>query len=162
LVDFSHVGWRSGVELILGDDVHFAGRLYFEREDSRVTIGSRSYFGSMISVAQSILIGSDVLIAGGGFIADHNSHAIDFPNRQNDVVDWMHGRKDWSRVFISDVTICDKVWVGWAVTILPGVTIGEGAVLAANSVVTKSVQPYTLVAGNPARYVREIDCGELS
>jgi acetyltransferase-like isoleucine patch superfamily enzyme len=49
------------------------------------------------------------------------------------------------------VTIADHVWIGARSIILPGVTVGEGAVVAAGAVVTKNVEPYTIVGGNPAR-----------
>lgn len=52
------------------------------------------------------------------------------------------------------VTIGKNVWIGDKATILPNVTVGEGAVIAANAVVTKSVPPYCVVAGNPAKIVR--------
>ena len=53
------------------------------------------------------------------------------------------------------VVIGHDVWIGRGATILSGVTIGDGAVVAAHSVVTKSVGPYSIVAGNPARLVRQ-------
>lgn len=54
------------------------------------------------------------------------------------------------------ITIGDNVWIASNVVVLPGVTIGSGAVIGAGSVVTRDVQPYTLVAGNPARPIRSI------
>ena len=54
------------------------------------------------------------------------------------------------------VLIGNNVWVGCRAIILKGVTIGEGAVVAAGAVVTKDVPPFTLVAGNPARVIREV------
>lgn len=51
------------------------------------------------------------------------------------------------------VTICDRVWLGANVIILPGVTIGEGAVCCAGCVVVKDVEPYSVVAGIPAKEV---------
>lgn len=52
-----------------------------------------------------------------------------------------------------DVKIGDRAWIGYRALILPGVTIGEGAVVASSAVVTKSVEPFTIVAGNPARVI---------
>ncbi|WP_308288494.1 CatB-related O-acetyltransferase [Streptomyces macrolidinus] len=54
-----------------------------------------------------------------------------------------------------DTVIKDGVWIGMRAMIMPGVTLGEGAVIAAQSVVTRDVPPYTMVAGSPAREVRK-------
>ena len=54
-----------------------------------------------------------------------------------------------------DVTIGNDVWIATNATIMSGVRIGDGAVIAANSVVTKDVPPYTIVAGNPAKQIRK-------
>lgn len=51
------------------------------------------------------------------------------------------------------VAILDHAWIGTRAIILPGVTIGEGAVVAAGAIVTKDVPPYTIVGGNPARHI---------
>jgi acetyltransferase-like isoleucine patch superfamily enzyme len=53
------------------------------------------------------------------------------------------------------VTIADRVWIGYRALVLPGVCIGEGAVVGAGSVVTRDVPPFTIVAGNPARVIGE-------
>jgi acetyltransferase-like isoleucine patch superfamily enzyme len=57
------------------------------------------------------------------------------------------------------IAIGDNVWIGFDACILPGVTIGEGAIVGARSVVNRDVPPYTVVAGNPARVVRQLDAG---
>jgi maltose O-acetyltransferase len=54
-----------------------------------------------------------------------------------------------------DIIVGDRVWIGYRAIVLPGVTIGEGAVVGAGSVVTRNVEPYTIVAGNPARQIGE-------
>jgi maltose O-acetyltransferase len=54
------------------------------------------------------------------------------------------------------VTIADRVWIGGGALILPGVTIGEGAVIAAGAVVNRDVAPYTLVAGQPAKLIKTL------
>ena len=53
-----------------------------------------------------------------------------------------------------------NVWIGFDACVLPGVTVGEGAIVGARSVVTTSVPPFTIVAGNPARIIREITPAE--
>lgn len=58
------------------------------------------------------------------------------------------------------IRIGANVWIGFDCCVLPGVSIGEGAIVGARSVVTQDVPAYTIVAGNPARVVREIDCEE--
>ena len=60
------------------------------------------------------------------------------------------------------IVIDDYAWIATNSIILPGVTIGKGAVVGAGSVVTKSVPPYQVVAGNPARIVKERTLKELS
>lgn len=52
------------------------------------------------------------------------------------------------------ITVCDDVWIGYGAIILSGVTIGQGAVVAAGSVVTKDVEPYSIVGGNPAKLIK--------
>ena len=59
--------------------------------------------------------------------------------------------EDWG----GDVVLGDRVWIGYRAIVLPGVTIGEGAVVGAGAVVTKNVQPNAIVAGNPARMIGE-------
>jgi acetyltransferase-like isoleucine patch superfamily enzyme len=54
-----------------------------------------------------------------------------------------------------DIVVGDRAWIAYRAIILPGVTIGEGAVIGAGSVVTKDVEPYTIVAGNPAEIVKK-------
>ncbi len=56
--------------------------------------------------------------------------------------------------FKGDTVVGNDVWIGQNVTIMPGVHLGDGAVIAANAVVTKDVSPYTIVGGNPARLIR--------
>lgn len=55
------------------------------------------------------------------------------------------------------IAIEDDAWLGTGTVILPETRIGEGAVVAANSVVTRDVEPYTIVGGSPARFIREVD-----
>lgn len=69
----------------------------------------------------------------------------------------------WERVtpesnelaFKGDTVIGNDVWIGYEATIMPGVKIGDGAIIGAKSVVTKDVKPYTIVGGNPAKVIRQ-------
>jgi galactoside O-acetyltransferase len=63
-------------------------------------------------------------------------------------------------VHLAPVKIQDKVWIGFNAIVLKGVTIGEGAVVGAGAVVTRNVPAYTVVAGNPARPIRELTPSE--
>jgi virginiamycin A acetyltransferase len=69
---------------------------------------------------------------------------------------WEHGfdPKTWQDALRGDTVVANDVWIGREATILPGVTIGDGAIVAARSVVSIDVPPYAVVAGNPARVVR--------
>jgi galactoside O-acetyltransferase len=71
-------------------------------------------------------------------------------------VEFIAGRKDWTHVRIAPITIGDKSWIGMGATILKGVNIGEGAVVAAKSVVTRDGGPWTIVGGNPATFIRRV------
>lgn len=152
------VSWQQDCAVTVGEqsDVQ-AVTIAFDRPGAEVEIGARTFIGrSLIVSAESVSIGSDVLISWGCTITDHDSHSTDFRLRRNDVVDWLSGNKDWTHVRRSPVRICDKVWMGFNTIVLKGVTIGEGAVVAAGSVVTRDVPPWTMVAGNPARIVKEV------
>lgn len=132
--------------------------LVTDRSPAEIRIGARTFIGrSRLIAAHSIAIGDDVLISWDVTIVDHDSHALDFALRAQDVVEWGEGRKDWQHVPVAPVTVHDKVWIGFGATILKGITIGEGAVVAAKSVVTKDVPPWTLVGGSPARVIRTLE-----
>ncbi len=136
------------------------GRLVFDRENACISIGKRVFMNGLLIAAENISIGDDVLIAWGVTIIDHNSHSTSFSNRSKDAVDWQVGEKNWNSVKIASVKISNKVWIGFNCIILKGVTIGEGAVIGAGSVVTKDVPDWHIVAGNPARIIREIPANE--
>ncbi len=142
-------------------------RIIFEREVGSISIGNNTYVGgSQLICAERISIGSDVLIAWGCTVYDHDSHSSLWMDRSQDVELWRQGLlrggiekatdlKRWECVPKAAVNIEDKVWVGFNTIILKGVTIGEGAIVAAGSVVTGDVAPWTVVGGNPARVIKK-------
>lgn len=143
--------------LIIGEGAIFEGHISADRNGCLVSIGANSFVGgSRLVCAERIEIGDDVLVSWGCTIVDHHSHALAWSGRKNDVREWYAGRKSWEGVKIAPVIIRDRAWIGFNAIILAGVTIGEGAVVGGGSVVTRDVPPMTIVAGNPARPVREI------
>lgn len=155
--------------LELGSYCSVQGTFIFENSEGYIQIGDRTFIGGSTFICiDRIKIGNDVMISWGCTIVDNNAHSLKYSNRITDVSDWKRGLaenkvgfyKDWSDVKKAPVIIKDKVWIGFNSIILKGVTIGEGAVIGAGSVVTKDVAPWTIVAGNPARLLREMPVEE--
>jgi len=148
----------NGCSLSIGSNSNIEASLVLERASARISIGSRTHLGggTLLAAASSIEIGDDVLIAFEAIIMDHNSHSLKFRERQHDVRDWLQGSKDWSTVVTAPVKISNKAWIGVRAVVLKGVSIGEGAVVGAGSIVTGDVPPWTIVAGNPARIIRPL------
>jgi acetyltransferase-like isoleucine patch superfamily enzyme len=152
---------RPRCRLVVGKDCFIRDKIFFEKQGACLSVGDRTFLGNgLIAVADNVEIGSDVMFGWGVTLVDHNSHSLRFSERKGDTQRWLRGAKDWSSVRIAGIKIDDKAWIGFNATILKGVTVGEGAIVAACSVVTKSVPPWTLVAGNPARVIREFGLDE--
>lgn len=120
------------------------GLLVLERFD--FTLGDASFVGdhctfdcsAPVCIGKNVFMASGViLVTGTHAIGPHNLRAGDFTPR--------------------DITIGDGCWIGTRVIVLPGVSIGAGAVVGAGSVVTRDVAPDTVVAGNPARLLRRLE-----
>lgn len=148
----------GGGFVAVGDHSRIEGSLICHRRDSHIAIGARTSIGgaTVIEALQSVTIGDDCLISHYVTIQDHDSHPLAWEHRSSDVLDWLAGLKDWTFVQHADVTIERRCWVGTRCIILKGVHLGEGCVVAAGSVVTKSFPPYSLIAGNPARLIRSL------
>lgn len=110
-----------------------------------VLMNSRCHIG----VINKIIIGDNVLVGCNVLITDH-SHGL---NNYEDVDTAPADRPLYSK---GPVIIEDNVWICENAVILAGVTIGHNSIIGANSVVTKSIPPYSIAAGNPARVIREI------
>lgn len=106
-------------------------------------LGKHSYMNSgLIQCAKSISIGDYCAIAGDVLIQDTDFHPLlDADGKDNE--------------YTRPISIGNHVWICAKAIILKGVTIGDGAVVAAGAVVTKDVPPYSLVGGNPARVIKE-------
>ena len=157
IFNVSQIRQQKNCRVTIGANSMVNGEIIFECENASVQVGDNTFIGgSKLICSEKIIVGNDVLIAWGCTIVDHNSHAIEFSLRKNDVSEWKAGRKKWTYVDQKEIVICDKSWVGFNSIILKGVTVGEGAIIGAGSVVTKDVPSWTIVGGNPARVIRKI------
>lgn len=116
---------------------------------NRLKIGHYCFFnkGIFLSAKGGITIGTNVIFGPDVKIlsSSHNYEGTQIPYESND--------KD----LLKPVIIEDHVWIGGFVLILPGVKIGKGAIVGAGSVVTKEVPPYSIVGGNPAKFIKNRD-----
>ncbi|AZI56563.1 DapH/DapD/GlmU-related protein [Epilithonimonas vandammei] len=108
-----------------------------------------------IACIEKIEIGNNVLIAGKVFISDH-LHGDTFYDTLK------IAPSDRNLITKGGVFIEDDVWIGENVSILPGVRIGKGSVIGANSVVTKNIPKYSIAVGSPARCIKEYSEKDLS
>ena len=118
--------------------------------DAQLTIGNQVSinYQTIISVAKRVSIGDHTMIAGNVQIYDNISHPLS-PRRRL-------AYESFTLDEAAPVLIGSNVWVGQAAIIMRGVTIGDNSVVAAGSIVTKSIPPNTLVGGNPAKVLRAI------
>lgn len=157
VLNFINLKGSNGCYINVGNNSIVHSKISFERIGSKVSIGKNTFIGkSHLVAASEIYIGNNVLISWGVSIVDHNSHSVIYSERSKDIIDWRNGKKDWSTVEAKPIHISDKTWIGFNSIILKGVTISEGAIVGAGSVVTKDVPAWTIVAGNPAKVIREI------
>ncbi|GGA63246.1 putative lipopolysaccharide biosynthesis O-acetyl transferase WbbJ [Flavobacterium palustre] len=119
-----------------------------------ITIGDNVQINDYVHIGAvgNITIGNNVLMASKIYISDHN-HG----NYDDLISDHPMSIPEERKAICKPVVIGDNVWLGESVCILPGITIGEGCIVGALSVVTKSIPPYSIAAGNPAKVVKKYD-----
>lgn len=134
-----------------GAQIHVGNNVLLERkvrlslgDNARIYIGDDSYLGDFCNVlaVQEVSIGKDCAISWHVLFMDTSSHPFAL-------------KGEIPETKIAPIKIEDHVWIGCRAVILKGVTVGQGAIVANNAVVTKDVPPGTMVAGNPARVIRE-------
>jgi acetyltransferase-like isoleucine patch superfamily enzyme len=139
------------------------GELLTYRYGGEIRIGSYVFMGphSKIWSSVSVNIGNHVLISHNVNIHDCDSHPLNgtLRHQQTKLILDNRGELATSSFDAADapVQIEDDVWICFNASILKGVRIGRGAVIAAGAVVTRDVEPFTLVAGNPATFRRKLD-----
>lgn len=131
---------RAGKNLRLGENTRLANPV-------NIVVGDNCYLGDGVQLyawKERITIGNQVLIAAGArmITRKHGFADVDLPMAEQG---YTH----------APIVIEDDVWIGFNAIILPGVTIGKGSIVGAGAVVTKSIEPYSIVGGVPARLIRK-------
>lgn len=154
---FKYYGIRhiSGTEISVGDNCWFEAVTSYRghRYDPSLVLGVRSMFSGAvhISAVRRIQIGADCLFGSNIYVGDH-SHGTTDPVRLDPNVPPASRALD----DIAEIVIGDRVWIGDGVVILAGSRIGDGCVIGANSVVKGDFPSPAIIAGIPARVVKEL------
>ena len=152
----SEVHWIEGQgSIVVGDDVWFDGRssICFAGSFSRcptLEVGDNTMIGhdSSFTIGKRITIGKNCQISGASRFFDSSGHATAARERALHKPPLPHQ--------VRPITIGDDVWVAKNCIVFPGVTIGNGTIVSSGAVLRESVPAYCIVAGNPARVVREL------
>jgi maltose O-acetyltransferase len=137
---YSQLMAQAGVGLSISDGVRI-------NNPRMVTVGDHCYLGAGVQFYpwnERIIIGNNVLIAAGVrmITRKHGFADVDLPMSAQGYTN-------------APIVIEDDVWIGFQAIILPGVTVGRGSIVGAGAVVTRDVEPYTIVGGVPARLIRK-------
>jgi acetyltransferase-like isoleucine patch superfamily enzyme len=149
-------------KITIGNNSIVRGHLQVFKQGGSIEIGSYCYVGeqSRIWSAEKIKIGDRVLIAHNVNIHDNISHPLDSQLRHRDFVrilnsESVHNIHEFD-LRGEEVVVGNDAWIGFNSTILKGVSIGEGAIIGACSLVTTDVPAWTVVAGNPAKEIKKL------
>ncbi|MEE3145695.1 MAG: acyltransferase [Bacteroidota bacterium] len=120
-------------------------KLLIDRSGGSINIGKNTRIhGSCIHAYEEITIGENCLIAANCQIIDGNGHDLSLQNPENRI----HTKGESNPIIIED-----HVWIATNVVVLPGVKIGKGSVITANSVVHKNIPPGVIAGGNPIQVI---------
>jgi acetyltransferase-like isoleucine patch superfamily enzyme len=153
---------RASAHISIGGHCIVKGEL-FVFASGAISIGEWCYVGEGTRIWSGcrVSIGNRVLISHNVNVFDNRTHPLSPAARHAQFRAIANvGHPQDVDLGERPITICDDVLIGAAATILRGTTIGNGAVVSAMSLVTHNVPPFTIVAGNPARVVRELTDAE--
>lgn len=154
---------RGAKYIKIGNNTDIGDRVSITAWDSYVSNGSQTLFKPQIIIGDNCSIGRDNHITAISSIIIGNGCLT---GRWVTITDNSHGTFSESELKIipkqrklhskGNVVIGENVWIGEKATILPGVSIGTGAIIAANAVITKDIPPYSIAAGCPAKVIRKL------
>lgn len=152
---------RNPSLICIGENSVLRGQLLVFAHAGKIQMGKDCYLGENTRIwsADSVNIGDRVFISHNVNIHDTNSHSVAPTSRYNHIRAIMstgHPKINDFDIQSEAIFIEDDVWIGFNSTVLKGVKIGKGSIVAACSVVTKNVPEFVIVAGNPAKVVKEI------
>ena len=150
---------RERDSIQIGERCRILGRLETLGHGGKIIVGRDCFVGenSRIWSSVSVTIGDRTLISHDVNIHDTDSHSLSAQHRHRhftDIFAYSHPN-ELDGVKATEIVIGDDVWIGFSAAIFKGVTIGNGAVIGAHTVITKSVDSYVIMVGNPARKVGE-------
>jgi len=111
------------------------------------------FVGDKLIIGKFCMIASDVTFIMNG--ANHLTNTISSYPFAIFGKDWKNAMDGKSYPIKGDTVIGNDVWIGYNATIMPGVQVGDGAIIASHTTVTKKVEPYSIVGGNPAKVICE-------
>lgn len=140
---------ENNSKIRIGEKTLIRGQLLIFPYGGEISIGNSTYIGdgTRIWSGENISIGSHVLISHNCNILDTNSHQLDYKKRAVEYDNMFESIKEESKgeVKTAPVIIEDNVWISFNVTILKGVRIGQGAIIGAGCVITKDIEPFSVV-----------------
>lgn len=169
-VDFFAPGHKTLPALTVGSKTMLYNTFQFEAVTGSMVVGDRccTLPDTVIRIGPgtgydgpNVWLGNDVFF-GPRWVTDNSGHSNDIHRRVQDLLqaeeDYLTcgsgvANKDWTSVPMAPVRVEDHAWIGRDAVIFQGVTVGIGAIVGAYSVVTRDVEPWTVVSGNPARVV---------
>ncbi|TXH30779.1 MAG: acyltransferase [Cyclobacteriaceae bacterium] len=147
-------------KIYIGANSMICGELQVNAYGGSIHIGDNTYVGeySRIWSGDKITIGNNVQISHNVNIIDNNTHSLNSEERKEEYRQIITAGKILQKdnIAAAPIIIEDDVWISFNASILKGVRIGRGAVIAAGAVITKDVEAFTVVAGNPAVVIKNI------
>lgn len=143
------IRWRKHK---IGIGFHAGPRVWFG-EKNRIVIGDHAYIGKESHIGCDVEMGDYIMFANRVALVgryDHHYQQIGVPSRFASHV--RHADYNWKGLNLK-VRIEDDVWIGYGSIVLSGVNIGQGSIIAAGSVVTRDVEPYSIYGGVPAKKI---------